>query len=88
MAHGRPVVATRVGGLVDAVEDGVTGLLVEPGDVAGLREAVSSLLADPHRRVQLGRAARERAAERFSDEIATRALLSVYDDALARPRST
>ena len=38
MAYGRPVVATAVGGLVDAVEDGVTGLLVPAGDVAGLRE--------------------------------------------------
>ena len=39
MAYGRPVVATAVGGLVDAIEDGESGLLVAPGDVAALRAA-------------------------------------------------
>ena len=47
MAHGRAVVATRVGGLVDLVRDGETGLLVEPGDRAALRAAIDRLLADP-----------------------------------------
>ena len=47
MAYGRPVVASAVGGLVDLVEDGVTGLLVPPGDVAALRAAVERLLERP-----------------------------------------
>ena len=46
MAYGRPVVATAVGGLVDAVEDGVTGVLVPPGDAAALRAALERLLGD------------------------------------------
>ena len=46
MAYGRPVVATAVGGLVDAVEDGVTGLLVAPGDATALRTAIERLLGD------------------------------------------
>ena len=46
MAHGRPVVATAVGGLAEAVEDGVTGLLVPPRDPAALRAAIERLLAD------------------------------------------
>lgn len=57
MAYGRPVVATRVGGLVD-----VTGVLVDPGDVAALREAIERLLADASERQRLGAAARARAA--------------------------
>ena len=61
MAYGRPVVATEVGGLVDAVEDGVTGLLVAPGNVAGLRDATERLLGDAGLRAQLGAAGRERA---------------------------
>ena len=54
MAYGRPVVATEVGGLVDAVEDGVTGLLVAPGNVAGLRDATERLLGDAGLRARLG----------------------------------
>src|SRR5699024_1209089 len=63
MAHGRPVVATAVGGLRDAVQDGVTGVLVPPGDVGALREAMRDLLADRGRRAALGGAARRHAAE-------------------------
>jgi glycosyltransferase involved in cell wall biosynthesis len=56
MAHGRPVVATPVGGLVDAIRDGETGVLV-PAD--GLRPALERLLADRAERERLGRNARE-----------------------------
>jgi glycosyltransferase involved in cell wall biosynthesis len=59
LAHGRPVVATRAGGLPDAVRDGVNGLLVEPGDVPALRAALERLLGDAGLRERLGRAARE-----------------------------
>jgi glycosyltransferase involved in cell wall biosynthesis len=61
MAAGTPVVATRVGGLREAVEDGVTGALVEPGDVPGIADAVVRVL---DRRDEMGAAAR-RAARRF-----------------------
>ena len=60
MAYGRPVVATAVGGLVDAVADGETGLLVPPGDVDALRSAVVRLLEDPGLRARLGAEARRR----------------------------
>jgi glycosyltransferase involved in cell wall biosynthesis len=58
MAVGTPVVATRVGGLADVVQDGVTGRLVAPGDPAGLAEAVLEVLAA---RDAMGTAAREHA---------------------------
>ena len=80
MAYGRPVVATAVGGLVDAVEDGVTGLLVPPGDVEAIRHAVSRLLEDTALRRRLGEAARERARQRFSAEACRDALADVYVD--------
>ena len=79
MAYGRPVVASAVGGLVDAVEDGVTGLLVPPRDPPALRAAIERLLADPELRRRLGEAARERALERFSWAAATRAALAAYE---------
>ena len=66
MAYGRPVVATAVGGLVDAVEDGVTGVLVQPRDSAAMRREVRRLLADAGLRARLGAAARDRAREQFS----------------------
>src|SRR5919197_1364180 len=78
MAHGRPVVASAVGGIPELVEDGGTGLLVEPGDVAGLRAALERLLADPALRRRLGRAARARLAERCSWEHVTAETLGAY----------
>jgi len=78
MAHGRPVVAGAVGGLLDLVVDGETGVLVEPGDVAGLRSALERLLADRALRVRLGSAARERVREHFSWERVTDETLAVY----------
>jgi glycosyltransferase involved in cell wall biosynthesis len=82
MAFGRPVVATTVGGLPDAVEDGVTGLLVPPRDPKALRAALETLLGDHELRSRLGVAGRERARERFSWEAATAATLRAYAEAL------
>lgn len=82
MAWGRPVVATAVGGLVDAVENGVTGLLVPPGDVAALRSALVRLLGDAELRAGLAGAARSEARRMLSHGVATDALLRVYGEVL------
>ena len=66
MAAGLPVVATRVGGIPDALEDGRDGVLVAPKDEAALAREIDALLADPGRRALLALAARRRAAEEFS----------------------
>lgn len=65
MAAGLPVVATRVGGIPRLVEDGVSGFLVDPGDVRGLVEALRALLRDPVRARQMGAAGRQRVETRF-----------------------
>ena len=83
MAWARPVVATAVGGLVDAVEDDVTGLLVSPGDTAALRAAVERLLGDAELRARLGAAAREKAQRELSFDVAAERLQAVYEEALA-----
>ena len=80
MAHGRPVVASAVGGLLDLVEDGETGLLVPPGDVERLRAALQHLLDDAALRARMGRAGRTRAQERLSWEGVTSATLAAYRD--------
>jgi len=83
MAWGRPVVASRVGGLVDAVEDGVTGLLVPPGDVGALRAALERLLGDAELRARLGAAARKKAQRELSFAVAAERLEAAYAEALA-----
>jgi glycosyltransferase involved in cell wall biosynthesis len=87
MAHGKPVVACATGGLVNLVEHGKSGLLVEPGDTAGLRAAIDLLLADPALRRRLGAAARRRIVERYSWESVIARTLDVYRQA-AHPSRT
>jgi glycosyltransferase involved in cell wall biosynthesis len=86
MAHGRAVVATAVGGHLDAVEDGVTGVLVPPRDPDALRTAIERLLADPAERARLAAAARSSALERFSRQAAAAALADAYAAALSATR--
>lgn len=78
MACSVPVVATRVAGHVDAVEDGVTGLLVPGDDPAVLASAMETLLADPERRRRMGEAGRERVERHFSVGRMVAATAGVY----------
>jgi trehalose synthase len=65
MWKGRPVVASDVGGIQDQIEDGRTGWLVDPGDLAGFGRRVSDLLADPHGAERMGAAAQRRVRDLF-----------------------
>ena len=65
MWKAKPVVARRVGGIREQIDDGDTGLLVEPGDQGGFADAVIGLLADPAAAEQMGRRAREAVRDRF-----------------------
>ncbi|MCP3901997.1 MAG: glycosyltransferase [Planctomycetes bacterium] len=80
MACGRAVIATNIGGLAEQVVHGETGLLVEPGDAAGLADAVGALLADPARREAMGGAARDRARERFDARDQRRRYVDWYSE--------
>lgn len=60
MACGRAVIGSNIGGIADQIVDGETGLLVRPGDVEGLRQAMARLIADADLRQRMERAARER----------------------------
>ncbi len=72
LSNGTPLVATRVGGLPDLIEDGVSGVLVPPRDPEALAEAIISLLRDPERRERIAAAAKERAGELSLDRISDR----------------
>jgi glycosyltransferase involved in cell wall biosynthesis len=78
MCHGLPVVATRVDGIPEMVEDGATGFLAESEDAQGLAEAVGRLLEDAALRRRMGEAGRERAGRLFSPEAYARASMDVY----------
>lgn len=82
MASGRPVVATPVGGVPEAVEHGQTGLLVPPGDHLALGAALDELLRDEPRRLQLGRQARRAAEERFDLDRVVKRVQALYDELL------
>jgi glycosyltransferase involved in cell wall biosynthesis len=85
--HGVPAVATRVGGIPDVVEDGVTGVLVPPRDPAALAHALETVLADDARRRALGAAARERVSERHDVATCARAHERLYAELLQARQS-
>jgi glycosyltransferase involved in cell wall biosynthesis len=79
-----PVVAFASGGLLDVVEHGVTGMLVEHRDPAALADAISAVVMRPDRGAALGRAGRERALSSFDPEVAARRYVDIYRTALGR----
>ncbi|MUN40858.1 glycosyltransferase [Actinomadura litoris] len=83
MACGVPVVATAVGGHLDTVVDGGTGLLVRPRDPAEAAGAIRTLLDEPVRRAALGFAGRDRARERYSWTRVAAGTLAAYEHAAA-----
>jgi len=85
MALGKAVVASRVGGIPEVVEDGVTGVLVEAGDAEGLARAIAELLADEPRREKLGRAGKARVWRDFDSRLMVERTSQVYGD-LARKK--
>jgi glycosyltransferase involved in cell wall biosynthesis len=86
MAAGLPVVASRVGGVPELVEPGVTGWLVPPGDAPALAAALGQALADPEARQAMGRTARQRAVGDFSLETMAQQYESVLDRLLMQVR--
>lgn len=83
MASGKPVVASRVGGIPDLVRDGETGLLINPALPSELSEELLGLLADPARAQRIGEAARRYVGRHCSPERAARRLASIYRTVLA-----
>jgi sugar transferase (PEP-CTERM/EpsH1 system associated) len=86
LASGLPVIATAVGGNVELVADGVNGTLVQPGDVAGMAQALLSYLDAPARIAEHGGNARRDAEQRFSIPAMAEAYARVYDQTLGLGR--
>jgi len=82
MIAGLPVVATRVGGIPELVEDNVTGFLVPPGGPKTLAKALQNLLDNSDLRHEMGRAGREKALREFNLDDMLRKTRQVYDQVL------
>ena len=80
MAAGKPVIASALGGLLDQVVDGDTGLLVRPHDAHALAQAIETLAGDPALRERMGAAARERFRERFAAAAVIDRIEALYYD--------
>ncbi|MGD0995600.1 MAG: glycosyltransferase family 4 protein [Candidatus Bathyarchaeia archaeon] len=91
MSFGKPVVASNVGGISEAVFDGVNGFLVPAGDVDALAEAVLRLVKDRCLRERMGQAGREILGKRFSSEEIVRKTIKLYEEVIRahtqRPRN-
>jgi glycosyltransferase involved in cell wall biosynthesis len=87
MACGKPVVGTNTGGIPEVVEDGVTGVLVEPRDPESLAGAITTLLRDEQLRGRMGAAGLARVRELFTVDRMVAATLAVYQQVLDAPGS-
>lgn len=85
MALGKPVIASRIGGIPELVEDGVTGLLFTPGNAEELTECIARLADREDEVRRLGANARRRVEDRFSAETHYQGLLRIYRSAAGRP---
>ena len=85
MALEVPSVATRIAGIPRLIEDGVNGLLVEPGDQSGLTRALEKLLTDPNLRDRIRKQARETIETRYSFALRMERLVRIYDELLQVP---
>jgi phosphatidylinositol alpha-1,6-mannosyltransferase len=81
-AAAKPVIATRVGGIPDAVADGKSGILREPGDYQGISQSVIELLTDKKRRAIMGEFARQRVQKKFSWEMIVARYDQLFDCAV------
>jgi glycosyltransferase involved in cell wall biosynthesis len=78
MALGKPVIASRVGGIPEQIIDGKTGLLFEPGNATELAKKIKTLLADNHSLIAMGKAARQRVEEKYTIIQHMDGLLNIY----------
>jgi glycosyltransferase involved in cell wall biosynthesis len=81
MLQGRPVIASRLGGIPEVVEDGVTGLLFEAGNADDLAEKINYLWEHPELCRQMGEAGREKALREYTPNTYYRRLMDVYQKA-------
>lgn len=85
MAAGVPVAASRIGGIPDLIEEGVSGVLFDPTSPENIRDSINSLLSNPPAAQKMAEVARKRAAQRFAPIEVARRHLEIYREVLANP---
>ena len=86
MSYGAPVIASRIGGVDELVDDGATGLLFQPGDARDLAEKMSLLWNQPALCRELGRAGFDKAEREYGETSYVRRLIEIYQDAITEVR--
>ena len=87
-AHSKPVIATRTGGLPDVIDDGQTGILVDPKNEVQLADAIVQLLRDKHLRESMGRAGKRKLETDLSQAAVTKQTADVYRAAIEDGKSS
>ena len=82
MAAGKATIATRVGGVSEMVQDGITGFVVQPGDLDALTKRIKMLLLDEKLRDRLGKVAKEEALKKYRGDVVARRTYEVYQTVL------
>ena len=85
MAASKPVIATRVGAIPKVIKDGHTGLLVDPGDVEGLRNALARLLSDSDLCCRIAAAGHDWVSHNYTSEAMALKYRQMYDEVLGAP---
>ena len=78
MAYGKPIVGTRVGGIPELIEDGVSGYLIDRGDDGAMAEKILNLVSDAELRKQMGNHGRQRTNEKFNLSRSVQRLIECY----------
>jgi len=86
MAAAKPVVATRVGAIPNVIRDGETGLLVNPKDVSGLRDAIARLLTDPDLCRRMGTQAQEWVSRQYTSDAMALQYRAMYEEVLGKKK--
>jgi len=87
MTTGTPVIASRVGGFLNMIEDGKTGFLVDPNNPKDIAEKLLTLVSDKHLRSKMGKEGKKLAEERWKDEIIARKLLGLYVSTIEKAKA-
>lgn len=88
MSLGRPVIGTRVAGIVEQIRDGYNGYVVEPGDVSGLCQAMKAVITDPALRMEMGNRSREVFETNFRRELIVNRYIELYRSLLESEKET
>ena len=85
-ALGKPVIGSRIGGIPELVQDGITGLTFEPGNPRSLREKIEALIREPDKFIEMGKNARRLVETKLNPEVHYQELMKIYSMAIEKKK--